>query len=160
VTLIDREEPSHFGMQIDTTDNLYYVLLAGRWFRSSALTGPWPFIASDALPPGFAKIPPSSLASAVLPTVAGTPEAQVAVIENSIPQTATVPLKNGPKFTPNLDGPPRYSPVQETTLSYISNSSVPIIQVAPNALYAVTAGVWFTASQLTGPGPWQPRCPR
>ena len=136
---------------IDTTNNAYYVLLAGRWFRSSAITGPWTFVASDALPPGFARIPPSSLAGAVLPTVAGTPEAQVAVIENSIPQTATVPLKNGPQFTPNLDGPPQYSPVQGTALSYISNSSVPIIQVAPNALYAVTAGVWFTASQLTGP---------
>ena len=41
--------------------------------------------------------------------VAGTPQAQEAVIENSIPQTATVPLRNGPKFTPNFDGPPRYS---------------------------------------------------
>ena len=93
------------------------------------MTGPWTFVASNALPPGFAKIPPSSLAGAVLPTVAGTPEAQVAVIENSIPQTATVPLKNGPKFTPNLDGPPQYSPIQGTPLSYINNSSVPIIQV-------------------------------
>ncbi len=136
---------------IDTTNNNYYVLLAGRWFRSTAMTGPWTFVAGDALPSGFAKIPPASLAGAVLPTVAGTPEAQVAVIENSIPQTATVPLKNGPQFTPNLDGPPQYSPIQGTAMSYISNSSVPIIAVAPNALYAVTAGVWFTAAQLTGP---------
>jgi len=136
---------------IDTSNNNYYVLLSGRWFRSTAMTGPWTFVPSNALPPGFAKIPASSLAGAVLPTVAGTPEAQVAIIENSIPQTATVPLKNGPKFTPNLDGPPQYSPIQGTSLSYINNSSVPIIQVSPNAYYAVTAGVWFTAAQLTGP---------
>jgi len=136
---------------IDTNSNNYYVLLAGRWFSSAAMTGPWTFVAGNALPPGFAKIPQGSLAAAVLPTIAGTPEAQVAVIENSIPQTATVPLKNGPTFTPNLDGPPQYSPVQGTSLSYINNSSVPIIQVAPNAYYAVTAGVWFTATQLTGP---------
>ncbi len=136
---------------IDTTNNNYYALLAGRWFSSSAMTGPWTFVPSNALPPGFAMIPKSSLAAAVLPTVAGTPEAQAAVIANSIPQTATVPLKNGPAFTPNLDGPPKYSPIQGTALSYISNSSVPIIQVAPNAYYAVTAGVWFTAAQLTGP---------
>ena len=31
------------------------------------------------------------------------------------------------------------------------NSSEPMIQVTPNAYYAVTAGVWFTAPQLTGP---------
>ena len=65
----------------------------------------------------------------MLPTVAGTPQAQEAVIENSIPQTATVPLKNGPKFTPNFDGPPQYAPIAGTPLSYVVNSSVPIIRV-------------------------------
>ena len=87
----------------------------------------------------------------VLPTVAGTPQAQEAVIENSIPQTATVPLRNGPKFTPEFDGPPQYAPIAGTPLSYVTNSHSPVIQVAPNAFYAVTAGVWFTAPQLTGP---------
>jgi hypothetical protein len=136
---------------IDTSNNNYYVLLAGRWFRSAGLGGPWTFVASDTLPPDFARIPPHSLAGAVLPTVAGTPQAQEAVIENSIPQTATVPLKNGPKFTPSFDGPPQFVPVQGTALTYVSNSSVPVIQVAPNSYYAVTAGVWFTAAQITGP---------
>ena len=50
-------------------------------------------------------------------------------IENSIPQTATVPLKNGPKFTPNFDGPPQYAPIPGTPLSYVVNSSEPVIQV-------------------------------
>ena len=105
---------------IDTANNNYYVLLAGRWFTSPALTGPWTFVASNALPADFAKIPAQSLAGAVLPTVAGTPQAQEAVIENSIPQTATVPLKNGPKFTPNFDGPPQYAPIPGTPLSYVA----------------------------------------
>ena len=56
----------------------------------------------------------------MLPTVAGTPQAQDAVIENSIPQTATVPLKNGPNFTPNFDGPPQFAPMPGTSLSYAS----------------------------------------
>ena len=87
---------------IDTTNNDYYVLLAGRWFKSSGLTGPWTFVPSNALPPGFAQIPPASLAGAVLPSVAGTPQAQEAVIANTIPQTATVPLKNGPSIHAEL----------------------------------------------------------
>ncbi len=136
---------------IDTSNSDYYVLLAGRWFRSAAISGPWAFVASNALPADFARIPPHSLAGAVLPTVAGTPQAQEAVISNSIPQTATVPLKNGPKFTPSFDGPPQYAPVSGTPLSYVVNSSAPVIQVAPNAYYAVVAGVWFTAAQITGP---------
>jgi hypothetical protein len=120
---------------IDTSNNNYYVLMAGRWFRAAALTGPWTFVPSDALPADFARIPPQSLAGAVLPTVAGTPQAQEAVISNSIPQTATVPLKNGPKFTPTFDGPPQYAPIEGTPLSYVVNASTPLIQVAPNAFY-------------------------
>jgi hypothetical protein len=136
---------------IDTTNNDYYVLLAGRWFKAQGLTGPWTFVASNALPPGFAQIPPTSLAGAVLPSVSGTPQAQQAMIANSIAQTATVPLKNGPKFTPSFDGPPQYSAIPTTPLTYVVNSSAPVIQVSPSSYYAVTAGVWFTASQLTGP---------
>jgi hypothetical protein len=136
---------------IDTTSNDYYVLLSGRWFRSTAMSGPWTFVASDALPADFKRIPPHSLAGAVLPTVAGTAQAQEAVISNSIPQTATVPLKNGPKFTPSFDGAPRFVAVEGTALSYVANSSVPVIRVSPDSFYAVTAGVWFTAPQITGP---------
>lgn len=136
---------------IDTSNNDYYVLMSGRWFRSAALSGPWTFVPGNSLPADFARIPPQSLAGAVLPTVAGTPQAQEAVISNSIPQTATVPLKGGPTFTPSFDGPPQYATIPGTPLSYVVNSSEPVIQVAPNAYYAVVAGVWFTAAQIAGP---------
>jgi hypothetical protein len=136
---------------IDTSSNDYYILLAGRWFRSAALTGPWTFVPSSALPHGFAQIPKGSLAAAILPSVAGTPEAQEAAIANTIPQTATVRLENGPKFTPTFDGPPQYSQIPSTPLTYVVNSSAPLIQVSPTSYYAVTAGVWFTAAQITGP---------
>ena len=136
---------------IDLDNNAYYVLLAGRWFRAAALTGPWTFVASNALPAGFAQIPTGSAAAAVLPSVAGTPQAQEAAIANSIPQTATVPLNNGPQFTPSFDGPPQYAQIPGTPLTYVANASVPVVQVNANSFYAVSAGVWFTASQLTGP---------
>ena len=136
---------------VNTVDSAYFVLLAGRWFTSASINGPWSYVASTALPPDFARIPAGSLAAAVLPTVAGTPQAQAAVIENSIPQTATVRRVNGPKFTPSFDGPPQFSAVGGTPLSYVVNASVPLIQVSPGSYYAVQAGVWFTASAVTGP---------
>ena len=136
---------------IDISNNFYYILVSGRWFDSASLTGAWTFVANDALPPDFAHIPPQSLAGAVLPTVAGTSQAREAAISNSIPQTATVPLVNGPKFTPNFDGPPQYLPIEGTSLTYISNSSEPVIQVAPDVYFAVVAGVWFTSASVTGP---------
>ena len=69
----------------------YYVLLAGRWFRSASLDGPWTYVAGDSLPPDFARIPATSLAGAVLAAVPGTAQARNAVVEAQIPQTATVP---------------------------------------------------------------------
>lgn len=129
----------------------YYALLAGRWFRGAALTGPWAFVAADALPADFAKIPPGSLAGAVLPAVAGTMQAREAAIENTIAQTATVPLKNGPTFTAKYDGAPQFAPIAGTTLSYATNTAVPIIQSGASTFHAVMAGVWFTASAATGP---------
>ena len=70
---------------VETSNNNYYVLMSGRWFRAPALNGPWSFVAANALPADFARIPPASMAGAVLPTVAGTPQAQEAVISNTHP---------------------------------------------------------------------------
>ncbi len=136
---------------IDITTNDYYLLLAGRWFRSASLSGPWTFVASDALPADFARIPPGSPAGAVLPSVAGTPQAQEAAIASTIPQTATVPRQDGPTFTPSFDGPPQLEPIAGTSLSYVRNAGEPVIEVSPGNDYAVASGVWFTAAQLAGP---------
>ena len=136
---------------IDTTTNNYYVLISGRWFRAAGPTGPWAFAPSNALPPDFARIPTNSPAAVVLAAVAGTPQAQEAVIANSVPQTATVPLANGPTFVPSFDGAPQFQPIADTPLSATTNASVPIIQVDPNNYYAVSSGVWFTAPAVTGP---------
>ena len=137
---------------VDTTNNAYYVLMAGRWFRAPGLSGPWTFVASNALPPSFKQIPAKGTpASIVLASVAGTPQAQEAVIANSIPQTAAVSRTTGPTFTPVFDGAPQWQPVEGTPLHYVVNSKVPVIQVSPNAYYAVTGGVWFTSTALTGP---------
>ncbi|HEX6828640.1 MAG TPA: autotransporter [Burkholderiales bacterium] len=136
---------------VEIANNNYYVLMAGRWYRAPFIGGPWSYVAGSALPADFARIPPDSPGGAVLASVAGTPQAREAVIENSIPQTATVPLKNGPKFTPSFDGAPQYLPIDGTPLQYVVNSPTPIIEVSPASWYAVSAGVWFTAPRLTGP---------
>jgi hypothetical protein len=93
----------------------------------------------------------NSPAAVVLAAVSGTPQAQEAVIANSIPQTATVPLVGGPTFVPSFDGPPQFQPIAGTTLTATTNASVPIIQVEPNAYYTVSSGVWFTAPAVGGP---------
>ena len=135
----------------DSASKEYFVLLSGRWFRSAALTGPWTYVASTSLPADFKKIPPDAPASIVLASVAGTPQAQEAVITNSIPQTATIPRVNGPSFKPTIDGASQLQPIAGTPLQYVVNSPAPIIQVNPTSYYALQVGVWYYATALTGP---------
>lgn len=131
---------------------LYYVLLSGRWFRTAQLMkGPWKFVASDALPPSFAQIPAASPAGVVLASVAGTEQAKEAVIANSIPHTATVPLVGGPTFEATYDGAPKFAPIAGTPLQYALNSPTPILRVDAHTFYSLRAGVWFTATSPTGP---------
>ncbi len=134
-----------------TESNQYFVLLAGRWFRAAALAGPWAFMRSPDLPADFKKIPVNSRAGVVLAAVAGTPQAEEALIANSIPQTATVKRVGGPTFAPKFDGTPQFSAIAGTPLQYVLNSPTPIIQVNPTDYYAVKAGLWFTAPALSGP---------
>jgi hypothetical protein len=136
---------------VNTADNRTYVLLSGRWYNAPSLNGPWSYVASTSLPADFRNIPASSPAAVVLVAVAGTPQAQEAVIENSIPQTATIPRVNGPTFSPMFDGSPQFLPISGTSLQYVVNSPTPIIGVDATTYYALRAGVWFTATALSGP---------
>ena len=132
-------------------NQLFYVLISGRWFSSPALTGqPWAYVPGDKLPADFAKIPPNSDKGNVLLSVPGTPQAQEAVIANSIPQTATV-NRDQASLAVTYDGAPQFQPVEGTSLQYAVNTASPVIEVSPSSFYAVSNGVWFTAAAPVGP---------
>lgn len=135
---------------VDGSDGSHYVLLAGRWFKATTLNGPWGFVASSALPADFARIPATSPAGVVLAAVAATAQAREAAIADSIPQTATVPLVNGPSFSLQTDGPPVVGPLPGTDLEYVLNSATPVIRVKGGTCYALQAGIWFEAASLDG----------
>lgn len=131
-------------------DQQTYLLASGRWFRSASSMGPWEFVAPDRLPADFAKIPDDSPKENVKASVAGTAQADEALIANGIPQTAKVDRRRA-QLAPKLDGEPQLRAIEGTTLQYVVNSSVPVIVVGPGAYYAVEKGVWFTATSLRGP---------
>ena len=136
---------------VDTDDDATFVLLAGRWFTAPSLNGPWSYISSTSLPADFRRIPPGSPAALVLASVAGTTQAQEAMIENSIPQTATVTLASGPSFAASYDGLPQLAAIPGTPLQSVINSPTPTIRVDAKTWYALRAGVWFVASSANGP---------
>jgi len=130
----------------------YFAVLSGRWFRARTLDGPWQFVPAEALPSDFARIPPDSQKANVLASIPGTTQAKEALIANQIPQTAVVPRRDGPTLDVDYDGPPRFSPIEETQLQYATNTATPVLQISPTSYYAVSDGVWFTAT--TPIGPW------
>lgn len=133
----------------DSANDNYYLLISGRWYRTANLdAGPWSYVASTDLPPEFRRIPPESHAAVVLAAVAGTPQAREALIANSIPQTATIPLVDGPTFESVIDGAPQWRVIDGTSLQYVINSETPIIRVDAGTYYALSAGVWFTANAV------------
>ncbi len=136
---------------VDEANGSYYLLISGRWYTGKALTGPWSYVPSQNLPVDFVSIPATSPAGVVLAAVAGTPQAREAVISNSIPQTATVPLANPPTFDATYDGAPKLLPISGTALQYVANSPTPIIRVSASQWYALRAGVWFTSTSSSGP---------
>jgi hypothetical protein len=146
-------------MQIANSDNAlffydpnqrYYVLISGRWFDASLLEGPWGFVPYNELPKDFARIPPTHPKANALVSVPGTPQANEAVIANSIPQTATVE-RNEAKLDLTYDGKPKFAPIADTPLFYAINTATPVIEVDDHSYYSVENGVWFVATSPTGP---------
>jgi hypothetical protein len=136
----------------DLADQKTYITISGRWYRASdPKAGPWEFVPGKSLPPDFANIPDESPEENVKASVPGTPQAQEALIANDIPQTAKVERSTAKITGPVYDGDPQLKAIDGTPLSYVINSSTPVIEVDPHSWYACQNGVWFAATAVRGP---------
>lgn len=130
------------------TGNMY-LLLSGRWYRSKAQEGPWTFVRADELPPSFADIPPASDIGGLRTSVAGTEEAEEAMRDAAIPQTAAI-KRSEASLTVEYDGQPEFEKIDGTAVSYAVNTGAQVLEIG-GRYYAVDDGVWFTSSAATGP---------
>lgn len=135
----------------DTADQRVYLLLSGRWFRSDGDNGPWTYVAANALPEDFAKIPDDSAKENVKASVAGTPQANEAAIAASVPQTAAVRISQTKMQPLRFDGDAQWSSIAGTPLQYAVNTPTPVIRVDSRTFYAMENGVWFVATSTKGP---------
>jgi hypothetical protein len=133
----------------DLSSNQMYVLLSGRWYRSQSQSGPWTFVRADELPASFADIPPASDIGGVRVSVTGTEEAEDAMLDAQIPQTAAI-QRDQAMLEVEYDGEPRFEQIPGTSVSYAANTGAQVLSVA-GRYYAVDDGVWFTASAPSGP---------
>jgi len=129
----------------------FYIVLAGRWYHAKSLDGPWSYRAANQLPPAFANIPRDSEQADALTHVAGTVEAQEAVLDAQVPQTAAV--ARGPADVEvTYDGEPDFRPVDGTDLEYAVNTGASVLQDS-RRYYLVEDGVWYVSDSPNGP--WQ-----
>jgi hypothetical protein len=126
------------------------VLVAGRWFRASRTEGPWEFVAANALPADFPKIPDDSPKENVKASVAGTAQAKEAAIEADVPQTAAIKKSETRMTPPAVDGQPGLEPIGGTPIRYVANTAAPIIEVDGKSFFAVENRVWFDATTVDG----------
>jgi len=131
-----------------STNNMY-LLLSGRWFRSKSQEGPWTFVRPDELPASFGDIPPASEIGGVRTSIAGTIEAEEAVLDQFIPQTAAI-KRDEASLTVEYDGRPQFESISGTNVSYAVNTGAQVLEIN-GRYYAVDAGVWFASGSATGP---------
>jgi hypothetical protein len=126
--------------------NAVYVRIYGNWFRATALTGPWQYVPLANLPPAFAAIPndhPKSKVKASLAAASAQDNPGSWNVVAADPSTAQLDY--------TMSGDPVIKPIRGTQLNFVANASVPVIQFDINSWYAVQNGVWFFATQATGP---------
>jgi hypothetical protein len=133
----------------DEDDSKLYLLVSGRWFTADTKEGPWSLIKSEDLPEDFRKIPDSSPKANVLASISGTEEAEDAVLESYIPQTATLKREKA-DLKIEYDGKPVFEPVKSTSLEYAVNTSSSVIKNGAK-YYACADGAWFVSDSPDGP---------
>lgn len=132
----------------DFGSETYYFLTSGRWFSAPKLEGPWA-AATHSLPDDFRKIPTDHPKAHALASVPGTPAADEAVIQASIPQTATV-SRADTTVQVVYDGEPEFKPVPGAEgVSFAVNTSHDVFLVS-GKYYCCEQGVWFDAPTPTG----------
>lgn len=135
---------------MDINSQEHFILLAGRWYSSKSLQdGNWKFSEPGDLPPDFEKIPDDSDMASVLPSIPGTPEAETALLEQAIPQTATIDRKKA-KVEVKYDGDPQFEKIEGTDISYALNTDKTVLKIS-NTYYCVDDAVWFVSDKASGP---------
>jgi hypothetical protein len=81
--------------------------------------------------------------------VAGTEQAQEAVLDAQVPQTSAV-KRNDKSLKVEYDGKPQFKDIEDTDMEYAVNTSYSVIK-AQDRYYCCHEAVWYEAADATGP---------
>jgi len=129
--------------------NDVFILVSGRWFRSRSFDGPWTFVRGDSLPASFLEVPPVSDLGGARVSIPGTPEAEDAVLDSYVPQTAAI-QRSEARLEVSYDGDPQFERIDGTSVDHAVNTTAQVLRIE-GRYYACDSGVWFVSDGATGP---------
>jgi len=142
-------ENTESDLFMNITDQSYYLLISGRWFKTNDLNSTWSFIDSEKLPEDFQKIDADSPKANVRANVAGTKEAQDALYDAQIPQTAAVE-KTTKAEKVSYNGEPKFEKIKGLDLEYALNTESSVLKDGDRYFLCDNA-IWFQSSSPNGP---------
>ncbi len=136
---------SDSALFFDSNSKQHYFLVAGRWFASSSLDGPWSSVGE--LPLDFLHLPKSPEFDEVSAAVPRTEESQEAILIASIPRKAMV-QRSQAHLEVKWDGEPRFRWIVDSKVEVGVNTPFAIFRVS-GKYYCCDRGVWFVSSSAT-----------
>ncbi len=122
-----------------TPTGLYYLRYDNSWLRATDLNGYWS--AAGKLPDSFSKLPADDNWKDVRENLPGTPPKPLPKVYVTTDPTELILIA----------GEPKYEPVPNTGLLWISNSESDLFRLGKDGpLYFLVAGRWFKAPGLGG----------
>lgn len=132
---LERVANTPYAVVYDPSSRGYYLNGANLWYAAKDPLGPWTDISA----------PPAAVRAAVPPDTSAEDQAQGSP---PLVLTATEPTE-----LISTDGPPRYAPLVDGELLYVTNTESDVLrEVNTQALYVLLAGRWYRAA--TQDGPW------
>jgi hypothetical protein len=118
----------------------YYLRVDKSWMTASALQGPWR--QANKLPASFNRLPDDG----------NWTDVRAALQPQSAGRAPTVFVSEKPAELLLLDGAPKYVPVPDTGLQWVSNTDADVFRVGTTgAVYLLVSGRWFSAPDFSGP---------
>jgi hypothetical protein len=135
---------ANWPLFLDPATSTYYLFTGKGWATANNLQGTW--TATGQLPKEMSKVPQNANFTdlkAFIPPPAGSAAASPVVHYSSTPAELVV-----------FKGPPQWTAIPGTQLSYGTNTDSPVFKFEPTgAFYYLTSGRWFTSTTPLR-GPW------
>jgi hypothetical protein len=133
-TRLQRVANTPYAVVYDPDQRTYYLNGANLWYSASDPLGPWSELAA----------PPAPVRDVVPPDTVSSDR-----VRGAAPR---VLVATEPTELIAIDGPPRYAPLVEDDLLYVTNTESDVVrEVSTQDLYVLIAGRWYRGRSTDGP---------